>query len=185
MKTAFGLTMMMVLVVTIFTLLGLTETNYMLVFGLLLAVFSGLVTIALAAMSKIQALSTTFEPTPVIAENKSYTFINTTALQNYSSAEHREMASLRQDLHALQGQHASTALQLAVLKNHMRLSFDNIRYHEEITLPRALSGQAGAIIIATLLTLVGTALCALPDPAYLLAKAVNTWFSASWQSVAQ
>ncbi len=152
----------------------------MLSFGLLLAVFSGLVTIALAATAKIQALRAAFEPTPAVAENKSYTFTNTTALHNYPSTEHRELTSLRQDIRALQDQQASAAFELATLKNHMRMCFDNIRYHEEITLPRAFAGQAGAIVIATLLTLVGTALCALPDPAYQMAKAVNAWLAACW-----
>lgn len=182
MQIAVGITVMLVLT-TVFVLLGLAEANHMLVFGLLLAVFSALVIIGLAATAKIQAMRATFVPTPAIAENKSSTFTNTTALQHYASPEHRELASLRQDLRALQDEHASTAFQLASLKTHMRLCFDNIRYHEEITLPRALAGQAGAIIIAALLTLVGTALCALPDSAYLLAKTVNACLETSWQSI--
>lgn len=171
MQIAVGITDMLVLT-TVFVLLGLAEAINMLVFGLLLAVFSALVIIGLAATAKIQAMRATFVPTPAIAENKSSSFTNTTALQHYATPEHRELASLRQDLRALQDEHASTAFHLASLKTHMRLCFDNIRYHEEITLPRALAGQAGAIIIAALLT-VGTAFCALPDSAYLLAKTVN------------
>lgn len=157
----------------------------MLVFGLLLAVFFGLFTIALAAMSKIQALNATFEPTPAIAASKLHSVTNTTALQSYPSGEHRELASLRQDLRASQDQQSNVAFELGTLKTHMRLCFDNIRYHEEITLPCVLAGQAGAIIIATLLTLVGTTLCALPDPAYQMAQTVSAWFAACWQYAAQ
>ncbi|WP_417697845.1 hypothetical protein [Pseudomonas sp.] len=62
MKTALGMGLALVLVVTAFTALGLSENNHMLIFGLLLAVISGLVTVALAAMAKIQALRATFEP---------------------------------------------------------------------------------------------------------------------------
>ncbi|CRM50608.1 hypothetical protein [Pseudomonas sp. 58 R 12] len=173
MKTVLGMVLTIVLVAAIFTALGFTEKNYMLGFGLFLAVLSGLVTIALAAMAKIQALRVIFVPTPAVVENKSFSFSNTTAIQNYRSEEHRELASLRQDLKALQDKHNSAAFELTALKTHMRLCFDNIRYHEEITLPYALAGQAGAMIVATTLTLFGTALCAFPDCAYMLAKAFN------------
>jgi hypothetical protein len=178
MKTMIGMTVVMVLVLAIFTLLGLAEANHMLIFGLLLAMFSGLFTIALAAAAKIQSLRATFEPTAAMAEYKSSTFTNITGLHNYSSPEHRELASLRQDLRALQDDHAKISYELGTLKTHMRLCFDNIRHHEQITLPRALAGQAGAIILATMLTLVGTALCALPDHAFLLAKACSAWITA-------
>lgn len=183
MKIVLGMTVLVVSFAVIFALLGGAEANHMLVFGLLLAVFSGLVTIALAATAKIQAMRASFELTPALTENKSYSFSNTTALQNFPSEEHRELASLRQDLRALQDLYVSAAFELASLKTHMRLCFDHVRYHEKITLPRALAGQAGAIIIAALLTLVGTALCALPDKAYLLAETINIWFAAGWQSI--
>lgn len=65
-----------------------------------------------------------------------------------------------------------------MLKTHMRLCFDNIRYYEEITLSCALAGQIGTVIVATMLTLIGSALCAFPDGAYMLAKAVNALFVA-------
>ncbi|WP_110949220.1 hypothetical protein [Pseudomonas bohemica] len=178
MKTMIGMTIVMALVVAIFTLLGLAEANHMLIFGLLLAMFSGLVTIALAAAAKVQSLRATFEPTAAVAEYKSSTFTNITGLHNYPSPELRELASLRQDVRALQEAHSRATAELAILKTHMRLCFDNIRYHGEITLPRALADQTGAIIIATLLTLVGTALSALPDDAYLLAKASSDWLAA-------
>jgi hypothetical protein len=42
MKTMIGMTVGMVLIVAIFALLGLAEANHMLIFGLLLAMFSGL-----------------------------------------------------------------------------------------------------------------------------------------------
>jgi hypothetical protein len=181
MKTVLWIALIVVLVAVIFTALGLAEKNYMLGFGLFLAVLSGLVTIALAATAKIQAIRAIFVPTPPVVENKSFSFSNTTAIQNYRSEEHRELASLRQDLRALQDKHDRAAFELTALKTHMRLCFDNIRYHEEITLPYALAGQVGALIIATMLTLVGTALCAFPDSAYMLAKAVNALFFTGWQ----
>ncbi|WP_271043208.1 hypothetical protein [Pseudomonas sp. VB3] len=181
MKTALGIGLVLVLVVTTFTALGLSENNHMLVFGLLLAVISGLVTIALAATAKIQALRATFEPAPLVAQNKSHSFSNTTAMHHYPSEELRELASLRQDLRTLQDLHGNAVFEIAALKTHMRLCFDNIRYHEQITLPHALAGQAGAFIVATLMTLVGTALCALPDIAYALAKAVNLLLVNGWQ----
>lgn len=78
-------------------------------------------------------------------------------MHHYPSEELRELASLRQELRTLQDLHG-TAFETAALKTHMRLCFDNIRYHEQITLPDALAGQAGAFIVATLMTLVGTAL---------------------------
>ncbi|MFL1553523.1 hypothetical protein ACI77J_12565 [Pseudomonas sp. O64] len=183
MKTVLGMALIVMLVAAIFTALGLAENNYMLGFGLFLAVLSGLVTIALAATAKIQAVRAIFVPTPAVVENKSFSFSNTTAIQNYPSDEHRELASLRQDLRALQDKHDSAAFELATLKTHMRLCFDNIRYHEEITLPYALAGQVGTLIVATMLTLVGTALCAFPDCAYMLAKAVNALFFTGWQHV--
>ena len=183
MKTVLGMALIVTLVAAIYTALGLAENNYMLGFGLFLAVLSGLVTIALAATAKIQAVRAIFVPTPAIVENKSFSFSNTTAIQNYPSEEHRELASLRQDLRALQDKHESAAFELATLKAHMRICFDNIRYHEEITLPYALAGQIGTMIVATMLTLVGTALCAFPDCAYMLAKAVNALFFTGWQYV--
>ncbi len=175
--------LIVMLVAAIFTALGFAENNYMLSFGLFLAVLSGLVTIALAATAKIQAVRAIFVPTPAVVENKSFSFSNTTAIQNYPSEEHRELASLRQDLRTLQDKHDSAAFELATLKTHMRLCFDNIRYHEEITLPYALAGQVGTMIVATMLTLVGTSLCAFPDCAYMLAKAVNSLFFTGWQHV--
>lgn len=183
MKTVLGMALIVVLVAAIYAGLGLAEKNYMLGFGLFLAVLSGLVTIALAATAKIQAVRAIFVPTPAVVENKSFSFSNTTAIQNYRSEEHRELASLRQDLKALQDKHGSAAFELAMLKTHMRLCFDNIRYHEEITLPYALAGQVGAVIVATMLTLVGTALCAFPDSAYILAKAINELLFMAWQHI--
>jgi len=109
--------------------------NYMLGFGLLLAVLSGLVTIVLALTAKIRALRAIFVPTSAPVENKSFSFSNTTAMQNFRSDDSRELASLCQDLRALQQKHHSTATEVNVLKTYMRLCFDNIRYHEEITLP--------------------------------------------------
>ena len=176
--------LIVVLVAAIFTALGLAEKNHMLGFGLFLAVLSGLVTVALAATAKIQAVRAIFVPTPAVVENKSFSFSNTTAIQNYRSEEHRELASLRQDLRALQDRHDSAAFEITALKTHMRLCFDNIRYHEEITLPYALAGQVGTVIVATMLTLVGTALCAFPDCSYLLAKAINALLVTGWQHVA-
>lgn len=183
MKTVLGMALIVVLAAAIFTALGLAEKNYMLGFGLFLAVLSGLVTIALAANAKIQAVRAIFVPTPAVVENKSSSFTNITEIQKHPSKEHRELASLRQDLRALQDKHESAAFELSVLKTHMRLCFDNIRYHEEITLPYALAGQVGTVIVATMLTLVGTALCAFPDFAYMLAKAINGLLSAGWQHV--
>lgn len=183
MKTVLGMALIVVLVAAIFTALGLAEKNHMLGFGLFLAVLSGLVTVALAATAKIQAVRAIFVPTPAVVENKSFSFSNTTAIQNYRSEEHRELASLRQDLRTLQDKHDSAAFELTALKTHMRLCFDNIRYHEEITLPYALAGQVGTVIVATMLTLVGTALCAFPDCAYMLAKAVNALLVTGWQHV--
>lgn len=173
MKTALGMALLVVLVAAIFIMLGLAEKNHMLGFGLFLALISGLVTIVLAATAKIQAVRAIFVPTPTVVEKRSSSFSNTMAIENYPSEEHGELASLRQDLRALQDRHNSVAFELAALKTHMRLCFDNIRYHEEITLPYALAGQVGTMIIATMLTLVGTALCAFPDCAYMLAKTVN------------
>ncbi|MGE7990309.1 hypothetical protein ACQKPE_04510 [Pseudomonas sp. NPDC089554] len=183
MKTVLGMVLIVALVAAIFMALGLAEKNYMLGFGLLLAVLSGLVTIVLAVTAKIRALRTIFLPTPAPVENKSFSFSNTTAMQNFRSDDSRELASLRQDLRALQQKHESTASEVNVLKTHMRLCFDNIRYHEEITLPYALAGQVGIVIVATMLTLVGTALCAYPDSAYMLAKAIDALFVAGWQHV--
>jgi multisubunit Na+/H+ antiporter MnhF subunit len=183
MKTVLGMALIVVLVAAIFTALGLAEKNHMLGFGLFLAVLSGLVTVALAATAKIQAVRAIFVPTPAVVENKSFSFSNTTAIQNYRCEEHRELASLRQDLRALQDKHDSAAFELTALKTHMRLCFDNIRYHEEITLPYALAGQVGTVIVATMLTLIGTALCAFPDCAYMLAKAVTALLVMGWQHV--
>ncbi len=173
MKTVLELALVVVMVASIFTALGLAEKNYMMGFGLCLALLSGFATIALAVTAKIQAMRAIFLPTPTVVERKSSYFSNITAMQNYRTEEHRELASLRQDLRALSDKHDSAEFQITLLKTHMRLCFDNIRYHEEITLPYALAGQVGTVIIATMLTLVGTALCAFPDCAYMLAKAVN------------
>ncbi|MFT2185253.1 hypothetical protein [Pseudomonas putida] len=107
----------------------------MLVFGLLLAVFSALVIIALAATAKIQAMRATFVPTPAIAENKSSTFTNITpcsTMQPPSIENYRVSASLPENPHA------------PVLRQH---SLPRGNYPA-----RALAGQAGAIIIAALLT---------------------------------
>jgi hypothetical protein len=123
MKTTTGMTAVMVLVVAIFTLLGLAEANHMLIFGLLLAIFSGLLTIALAAAAKGQLLRATFEPTAAVAEYKSSTFTNITGLHNYPSPEHRELASLRQDLRALQEEHDRTSHELAILKTHLAFRY--------------------------------------------------------------
>jgi len=184
MKTIVGLAILVVIVATAFVTLGAAEKNHMLALGLLLAMFSSLVTIALAAMAKIQAVRTVFEPTPEVIERKSSTFTNITAIQSFPTEDHRELASLRQDLTALTQKLGNAEFQILSLKTHMRLCFDNIRYHREITLPHALAGQAGALIVSTILALIGTVLSAFPDDAYRLAQAGNGVLVTGWQNVA-
>ena len=157
----------------IFVLLGMFETNWMTVFGLILAGGSGLLTIGIVLLAKMQALKATFKPTDPVLENKSYTFRNTTNLYNYASEAHRELASLQQEIRNLQEDYNRAAFDISLLKTHMRICFDNIRYHQEITLPKALAGQAGVIVGSTLLTLAGTALTAMPGQAHTTAALLN------------
>jgi outer membrane murein-binding lipoprotein Lpp len=163
-----------------FLFAGSLEQNHMIFLGLLIAIFAGLATIAITLASKIQALRTDFQPTEPVWENPSSCFKNTANMHGYKTELDRQLEHMRQDVNSLKDDQQRSEREIKTLQTHMRICFDLIRYHEEITLPQALSGQAGTIVITTLLTLLGTAMTATPDIFYtaskwLLSQAVNLW----------
>lgn len=158
-----------------FVWMGRFEENHMVIFGLLLALASGLATIGLTLNAKIQAIKAKFQPTPEPRINKSSSFRNTTNIRNYANDFERDFESIRQDVKNLQEDNKRTDSEIQILRFHMRMCFDSIRYHEEMTLPKALAGQAGWIVSTTLLTLLGTALTALPVLFYNISRSLYAW----------
>lgn len=175
MRTISIATAISAIIIVTFVFMGRFEKNQMIVFGLVLALLSGLGTIFLTINAKIQAIRAKFQPTPEPRINKSSSFRNTTNMRNYANDFERDFESIRQDVKNLQEDTKKADSEIQILRLHMRMCFDSIRYHEEMTLPKALAGQAGWIVSATLLTLLGTALTALPELFYDIARSLYVW----------
>lgn len=175
MRTISIATAISAIIIVTFVFMGRFEKNHMIVFGLVLALLSGLGTIFLTLNAKIQAIKAKFQPTPEPRINKSSSFRNTTNMYNYANNFERDFESIRQDVKNLQEDTKKADSEIQILRLHMRMCFDSIRYHEEMTLPKALAGQAGWIVSSTLLTLLGTALTALPELFYDIARSLYVW----------
>lgn len=175
MKKILKATLIAAIIIITFVFMGRFEKNYMMVFGFLLALLSGLGTIALTMSAKLQAIRVNFQPTPEPRINKSSSFRNTTNMRNYANDFERDFESIRQDIKNLQEDTKRTDSEIQILRLHMRMCFDSIRYHEEMTLPKALAGQTGWIVSTTLLTLLGTALTTLPELFYNVARSLYAW----------
>ncbi len=99
-KFSIAAVILAILIVT-FVFMGRFEENYMINFGLVLAVLSGLATMALTLNAKIKAVNAKFQLTPEPLINKSSSFSNTTNIHNYANDFKREFESIRQDVKKL------------------------------------------------------------------------------------
>lgn len=164
------------LIAGLFVALGGADENPMLGFGLSLTLAAGLVTIGLAIRSKLAAMRVQFEPTEVVEQKQSYGFTHTDRLMGVKLHEPETLRLLR-DLSASVDEHKQKISNLEfdrdVMKSHLRICFDNIRYHEEITLPQALAASWGGTVMSAIGAMIGAVIAAFPVEAFQLAKAMN------------
>jgi|GEM_PF-1535123 len=167
------------LIAGLFVALGGADESPMLGFGLSLTLAAGLVTIGLAIRSKLAAMRVQFEPTEVVEQKQSNVFTHTHRLMGVDLRE-SETSRLLRDLSAsideLNQKVSSLEFDRQLMKTHLRICFDNIRYHEEITVPQALAASWSGTVMSVLVGLIGAVIAAFPAEAFRLAKASNGFF---------
>ncbi len=166
------------MIAVLFIALGSSDENPMLGFGLFLTLAAGLVTIALAINSKLAAMRVHFKPTEEPEHKKSQRFTPTPrvmGVDNQETVTSRMLQDLSASVDELELKVSSLEFDRQVLKTHLRICFDNIRYHDEITLPQALASSWGGTVLSTLVGLTGAIIAAFPQSAFRYAVAVNTW----------
>jgi len=150
----------------------------MLGFGLFLTLAAGVVTIGLAISSKVAAMRMKFEATEEPEQKQSHWFTHTHRLMGVD-LQKSETFRLLQDLSAsvdeLERKVSSLEFDRRVLKTHLRICFDNIRYHEEVTLPQALAASWGGTVLSTVVGLTGAVIAAFPQAAFRYAHSANAW----------
>ncbi|MCQ4314474.1 hypothetical protein EA797_04475 [Stutzerimonas zhaodongensis] len=165
-----------VVIAAIFIALGGAEENPMLGFGLSLTLIAGLVTMGLSTMSKMVAMRVQFEPTEAPENKQSSRFTHTHQLQgldNQKSETFRLLQDVSASVDELEQKVSSMEFDQRALKNHVRICFDNIRYHEIVTLPQALASSWGGTVMSTVVGLVGAVIAAFPQAAFQYAQSAN------------
>ncbi|KJH82853.1 hypothetical protein [Stutzerimonas stutzeri] len=159
-----------------FIALGSANENPMLGFGLSLTLTAGLVTIGLTTMSKLAAMRVQFEPTAAPENKQSSHFTHIHRMQGVD-IQKSETFRLLQDVSAsvdeIKEKVSSLEFSNQVMKTHLRICFDNIRYHEAVTLPQALASSWGGTVISTVVGLVGAVIAAFPQAAFQYARSAN------------
>lgn len=167
-----------IVIAAVFVALGAATENPMLGFGLVLTLAAGMVTIGLAVSGRFAAMRARFEPTEELEQKESHTFTHLHRLMgvdNQSSETLRLVRDLAASVEALEQKVSSLEFDRRVVKTHLRICFDNIRYHEEITLPQALAASWGGTVLSTVVGLTGAVIAAFPQSAFEYARSAYVW----------
>jgi len=166
------------LIAVAFVALGSSSESPMLGFGLALTLAAGMVTIGLAVSGRVASMRVQFEPTEEPEQRESFTFSHCHRLMGVDSQQ-SETLRLLHDLAAtvdvLEQKVSSLEFDRRVAKTHLRICFDNIRYHEEITLPQALAASWGGTVLSTIVGLTGAVIAAFPQSAFEYARSAYAW----------
>jgi len=167
-----------VLIAAAFVALGASTENPMLGFGLVLTMAAGMVTIGLAVSGRVTAMRTQFEPTEEPEQKESHTFTHLhrmMGVDSQSSETLRLVRDLAASVEALEQKVLSLEFDRRMIKTNLRICFDNIRYHEEITLPQALAASWGGTVLSTVVGLTGAVIAAFPQSAFEYARSAYVW----------
>lgn len=154
--------------------LGLPSKNYFLVFGLTIVVMSSFAVIVLAIKNSVQgarAQKLMYEDfLPDVDEGQSHSFKYTALITGVKVKSPEERLQLQIDeLQKVAIQDEKTFLQNIQLTNRrIDICLAQIRFHENVNLPKILGQGAGLIILSAILTIIGSAYLAFPDFAYKL-----------------
>jgi hypothetical protein len=151
---------------------GFVNDNWFTAFGLVIVVVSSLTSIAVSlrnARSAAQARKQAFESfLPEIDEGQSHTFKYTAAIMgvdNHSPVQQLQRQIVEIQKVAIQDE-KNFIQRLRFTERRIDICLAQIRYHEEVTLPKILGQGSGAIILAAALTIIGSVYLAFADDTY-------------------
>ncbi|WP_147456329.1 hypothetical protein [Stutzerimonas nitrititolerans] len=167
-----GIIPLVILLVTIG--LGLTSKNWFIEFGLAIVVCSAISSIALAlsnARNAARARKTAFEsflPEQDSRQSASFKFT-----ESITGLDRDPIISLQKQVKELQ----KVAIQdenyfrqaLLIADRRIDICLAQIKYHEQATLPQIIGQGSGTIVLAAVLTIVGSVFLAIPDQAHTTA----------------
>jgi len=167
-------------------LIGALESNWFLHYGLAIVVLSSIFSITLAARNAIgaaRASDLSYENyLPKDEEKPSYTFKFTAGIMGMSNNQIKDINAKIDELQRVATQDEKNFRSgLAMANYRIGICLAQIRFHEQATLPKMLGQGAGAIIFASVLTIIGSVYLAIPDKIYpifsVLAQKLITLFS--------
>lgn len=152
--------------------LGFARENWFLLFGLLIVVISAATSIALAGIGWVKAARAekvdfeSYLPREEEAGSHSFDFtgdIMGVDISNPIKHLQRQVEEIKKVV-SINKKTINSALRF----NEARIDscLAQIRYHEQVTLPKTLGQGSGSIILAGVLTIIGSAYLAFPDPLY-------------------
>lgn len=165
--------------------LGFSRDNWFIEFGLAIVVIAAVTSMILAFLGgrkASQAGKVSYESYAPVIDDKTSHFIKFSAgimgidTRNPSKHLYDQIVELRK----ASIQDEKTFRSLNKLANYrIDICLAQIRYHEDVTLPKLLGQGAGAIILAGVLTIIGSIYLAVPIDAYQIfagvAGAMRAW----------
>jgi len=151
--------------------LGMLSDNWFLGYGLAIVVVSSSVSIFLAgrnARSAAKASDLTYESyLPKVDSSESHTFKFTSGIMGMSNNPMVDMRNQIEELQRVAIQDEKNFRKSLEMANYrIGICLAQIRFHEQATLPRLLGQGAGAIILAGVFAIIGSAYLAFPAQAY-------------------
>lgn len=152
-------------------LIGALETNWFSHYGLAIIILSSIFSITLAArnsMSAARASDLSYEDyLPKDDGKPSYTFKFTAGIMGMSNNQIKDIHNKIEELQRASIEDEKNFRSgLAIANYRIGICLAQIRFHEQATLPKMLGQGAGAIIIASFLTIIGSVYLAFPDKTY-------------------
>ncbi len=182
-----------VAITTIFILavsiaLGFSDDNWFIAFGLAIVVISAVTSMILAfngGRKAAQAEKISYESYAPVIDDKTSHFIKfSSGIMGVDTRNpNKHLQDQIDELRKASVQDEKTFRSLNKLANYrIDICLAQIRYHEDVTLPKILGQGSGAIILAGVLTIIGSAYLAVPISAYQVfagvAGAMRAWVPA-------
>lgn len=159
-------------------LLGFLSRNYFVEFGLAIIIISAATSLIQAFLNGRAATKATrrdiSEFIPAFDNSESHRFKFTAAIMGVDTRD--PIKHLQRQIDELQARSIEDEKNFRSLSkfNEVRLDicFANIRFHEQVTLPKMLGQGAGLIVLASIMTIAGSVLLAFPNEIYSAAAQV-------------
>lgn len=146
--------------------LGSLSTNYFAAAGLLLSLFSAVITILVASKNALEARRAAIngiEPYEPISAKRLKLFSSTVLTSD-------PVRNLQKQLEELRREHEALAdyvdMRVELIFNYAQMAHERLTQHKEVELPQILSSQSGVIIVGAVSSLIGAVVVFSPEHVY-------------------